>query len=321
MPSVAAARDAARRREAENEYRRLLYVAMTRAADRLIICGADGADETAGGLLVRSGARAARRVPGRGRRQRRESLRYRKTPASAVARDRSRRGPGAKRRRREFPAWLRQPAPTEAPLPVPLSPSSAFDEDISLHRTERRLRGRSAKGAGARPPGASADAIAARYSGRAPQRCRASAILPTPPRTFAAAERAAMAQQVLAILDDRELCRDFCAGQPRRGADRRPHCARGTAPDPGRRPGRPPGGHRRFGADRRLQDRPRRSATSSARRTAYVTQLALYRAVLARRLSRTKPCARRWSSPMGRSSWNFRPRRMDAALAKLAPSP
>src|SRR4029077_17093829 len=28
--------------EARDEYRRLLYVAMTRAADRLIICGADG---------------------------------------------------------------------------------------------------------------------------------------------------------------------------------------------------------------------------------------------------------------------------------------
>ena len=28
--------------EAEHEYRRLLYVAMTRAADRLIVCGADG---------------------------------------------------------------------------------------------------------------------------------------------------------------------------------------------------------------------------------------------------------------------------------------
>ncbi len=39
--SIAAARTAART-DAENEYRRLLYVAMTRAADRLIVCGADG---------------------------------------------------------------------------------------------------------------------------------------------------------------------------------------------------------------------------------------------------------------------------------------
>ena len=41
VPVVAASRALALA-EAEHEYRRLLYVAMTRAADRLIICGADG---------------------------------------------------------------------------------------------------------------------------------------------------------------------------------------------------------------------------------------------------------------------------------------
>src|SRR5690606_32447628 len=41
VPVVAEARLAARR-AAEEEYRRLLYVAMTRAADRLIVCGARG---------------------------------------------------------------------------------------------------------------------------------------------------------------------------------------------------------------------------------------------------------------------------------------
>ncbi|MDC7988083.1 double-strand break repair helicase AddA, partial [Rhodoplanes sp. TEM] len=41
-PAVAAARGAAAR-EAEDEYRRLLYVAMTRAAHRLIVCGCAGA--------------------------------------------------------------------------------------------------------------------------------------------------------------------------------------------------------------------------------------------------------------------------------------
>ncbi len=39
--AMAAARASARN-EAENEYRRLLYVAMTRAIDRLVVCGADG---------------------------------------------------------------------------------------------------------------------------------------------------------------------------------------------------------------------------------------------------------------------------------------
>jgi ATP-dependent helicase/nuclease subunit A len=40
-PPLSAARERARH-EAEDEYRRLLYVAMTRAIDRLIICGAEG---------------------------------------------------------------------------------------------------------------------------------------------------------------------------------------------------------------------------------------------------------------------------------------
>jgi ATP-dependent helicase/nuclease subunit A len=43
-PVVSEARDRMRR-EAEHEYRRLLYVAMTRAAERLIVCGAKGANK------------------------------------------------------------------------------------------------------------------------------------------------------------------------------------------------------------------------------------------------------------------------------------
>jgi ATP-dependent helicase/nuclease subunit A len=41
VPPVRAARDAARE-AAEDEYRRLLYVAMTRAAERLVVCGTEG---------------------------------------------------------------------------------------------------------------------------------------------------------------------------------------------------------------------------------------------------------------------------------------
>ena len=41
VAAVAAAREAARQ-EAEDEHRRLLYVAMTRAAERLIVCGCQG---------------------------------------------------------------------------------------------------------------------------------------------------------------------------------------------------------------------------------------------------------------------------------------
>ena len=49
----------------ENEYRRLLYVAMTRAADRLIVCGSIGAEEDAGRLLVRPHRAGTRSRPDR----------------------------------------------------------------------------------------------------------------------------------------------------------------------------------------------------------------------------------------------------------------
>ena len=55
---TAAARSAAIA-ASENEYRRLLYVAMTRAADRLIVCGVDRRNRRAAGLLVRAHRRRA----------------------------------------------------------------------------------------------------------------------------------------------------------------------------------------------------------------------------------------------------------------------
>ena len=44
----------------DDEYRRLLYVAMTRAADRLIVCGAEGSSKMPDGCWYRAGARRAR---------------------------------------------------------------------------------------------------------------------------------------------------------------------------------------------------------------------------------------------------------------------
>ena len=130
LPSVATARAAALA-EAEHEYRRLLYVAMTRAADRLIVGGADGINRRPTGcwynlvreplepLLVAEGENDEKVL--RFRKQRRAKIRRRRaaSPAETVAAD-----------RREVPSWLRQPAPAEAPRPTRISPSSAFDEEI-----------------------------------------------------------------------------------------------------------------------------------------------------------------------------------------------
>ena len=256
VPSVAAARDAAKS-EAENEYRRLLYVAMTRAADRLIICGADGRTkrpERCWYDLVRGPLQeflveeddSGEKV-----------LRFRKTPTGAVAATAPAAAP-EKIARREFPAWLRQPAPTETPRAVPLSPSSAFDEDISLI---------------APSAGSAADRQKALERGRLVHRLmQALPDIPAERRQDAAERYLANAATEFAPGGTdrdgetsarhprrRKLCRDFCAGQPRRGADRRPHRARGARPNPRRRPGGPPRRHRRYSADRRLQDRPDRS--------------------------------------------------------------
>ena len=56
---------------------------------------------------------------------------------------------------------------------------------------------------------------------------------------FTDAERDAIVEQVLAVARRSALCRAVCAGQPRRGSDRRPHRTADTRV----RPGRPAGGH------------------------------------------------------------------------------
>ena len=221
VPSVAAARDAAKS-EAENEYRRLLYVAMTRAADRLIICGADGRTkrpERCWYDLVRGPLQeflveeddSGEKV-----------LRFRKAPTGAVAATAPAAAP-EKIARREFPAWLRQLAPTEAPRPVPLSPSSAFDEEIAQI---------------APSAGSAADRQKALERGRLVHRLmQALPDIPAERRQDAAERYLANAATEFARGGTgrdgatsarhprrQEFCRNLCAGKPRRGADRRPHC-------------------------------------------------------------------------------------------------
>jgi ATP-dependent helicase/nuclease subunit A len=277
VPSVAAARDAAKS-EAENEYRRLLYVAMTRAADRLIICGADGRTkrpERCWYDLVRGSLEeflVEEDVGGE------KVLRFSKAATDVVATSSG--TTSEKIARREVPAWLRQPASAEAPLPVPLSPSSAFDDDIALI----------APGAGS-----AADRQKALERGRLVHRLMqslpdiaagrredaAERYLANAAADFAPAERAAMAKQALAILDDQNFAEIFAPG------------SRAEVPIVGRiaRAGRGPipvaGQVDRlavtrdtvliadYKTDRIVPDRFDETHP-------YVTQVALYRAVLAR---------------------------------------
>ena len=199
VPAVAAARAAALA-EAEDEYRRLLYVAMTRAAERLIVCAADGIRKRPTGCwydLVRDALDpflAGEEDNGE------KVLRYRKSvllpeppPSAASA--------AAPTAPPQLPAWLRQPAPVQKPLPAPLTPSTAFDEEIGAAAAigttaadrqkalkKGRLVHRLLQSLPDMPPERRRDA-AERYLAKAAAR-------------FSAGERAEIARQVVTMLND-----------------------------------------------------------------------------------------------------------------------
>ena len=205
---VAAARRAALT-EAEHEYRRLLYVAMTRAADRLIVCGADGERKRPTGCwydLVFEPLRPFLVEEGDGAEK---VLRYRQ-PAEII----ERRSPAAdlpKAARGELPSWLRRPAPVEVAASLPLSPSSAFADDI---------------GDAAPAGGSAAERGKALKRGRLVHRLMQS--LPDIPAAgrkdaarlyldrvaadFLAAERAEILRQVLTVLNDLIFAQAFAPG-------------------------------------------------------------------------------------------------------------
>jgi ATP-dependent helicase/nuclease subunit A len=128
VPNVATARTEVNA-EAENEYRRLLYVAMTRAARHLIICGADGLKGRPPGcwydLVQKELAPDLVAEDENGE----KIWRFRKRTSGLTAGLGDTQSP-ATLRRRELPSWARESAPPEKSRPPALSPSSAFEEEI-----------------------------------------------------------------------------------------------------------------------------------------------------------------------------------------------
>jgi ATP-dependent helicase/nuclease subunit A len=277
---IAAAREATIG-AAENEYRRLLYVAMTRAADRLIVCGATMSHGKPDGCWYDLIA-AALMPPvsieepaddGDG-----QVWRFRKAPPEpdpTLAPG----PPNAEAPAATLPAWLTTDAPAEAPTIVPLSPSSAYDEATPAPSAA----GMGAARAQALARGTAVHRLLQSLPDIAPA-TRAEAArrhLARGAKEFEHDERDAIIEQVRAILDDPRFAELFLPG------------SRAEVPIVGRiaRPGRVPlavaGQIDRLAvtpeavliadyktnrpAPRRFDDVP----------PAYVAQLALYRAVLA----------------------------------------
>ena len=112
--TVVAASRASALAEAEHEYRRLLYVAMTRAAERLIVCGAEGERGRPKGCwydLIREALQPALVEAQDGDDK---VWRYRK-PADDVSNDNTLPATAAPAVRGKIPAWLRSNAPVEIP--------------------------------------------------------------------------------------------------------------------------------------------------------------------------------------------------------------
>ena len=120
------------RREAADEYRRLLYVAMTRAIDRLVVCGAEGERGRPEGCwwdLVFAALRPPVSVEEPADDGEGKVWRYRKVPPLARKTGPERAAPPADRR----PPWLEHDVPAEPPALRPLSPSDAYDEATPTH--------------------------------------------------------------------------------------------------------------------------------------------------------------------------------------------
>ena len=289
------------------ERRRLLYVALTRARDRLYVTG----------WLSRRAARSRRRAddqepslaragaPGAARQQdgrRALELRGRRRRCACAAA-----WPPSPRRRPlplhwpagALPAWSRPSPPAERAARAAGADAVPAADDPPPEFADRR-RGR--RPVPARAPGPSPAGAAARAGTGAARRAAADRLLGRPRTGAGAGARAELAQSVLDLLARPDLAAVFGPGQPGRAADLRRDRRPGD-----RGPDRPAGGHRGRGAGGRPQEQPhaagdgggepgRLSARSSP------PTATLLAAALSRPPRRARPC----SGPRRRGSTRCR---------------
>jgi ATP-dependent helicase/nuclease subunit A len=278
---VAEARQTARA-EAEHEYRRLLYVAMTRAADRLIVAGCEGERPRPAGCwydLVLDGLRGREgfHTVGEGDAQ---IWRYRKVPDTTPPRPVEASPQGELALRAPFPAWLRRAAPAEPERTAAITPS----EGGATAPAERRGTGGEARRL-AIARGTLIHRLMQSLPDIAPER-RAEAARRYITRAgadFAPAEREALVATTLRLLDDPRFAALFAAGS------RAEVSIVGRLARPGRAPLLVSGQIDRLAvtdeavliADYKTnRPAPRTLAEAISDYPAYVRQLALYRAMV-----------------------------------------
>jgi ATP-dependent helicase/nuclease subunit A len=208
--TVVAASRATALAEAEHEYRRLLYVAMTRAAERLIVCGAEGERGRPKGCwydLIREALQPAL-VEARDGDD--KVWRYRK-PADDDGDDNTLPASAARAVRGKIPVWLRSNAPIESPCAMPLSPSAAYDEAVAA-RPDRAVSAADRRKALAR--GRLVHRLMQSLPDIAPVHRGAAAqnFLARTAADFTAEEQEQIATQILGILADARFAALFAPG-------------------------------------------------------------------------------------------------------------
>jgi ATP-dependent helicase/nuclease subunit A len=229
--------------ETEHEYRRLLYVAMTRAADRLIIAGCmpgnrNSVRENSWYDLVKRGLANS-------------DLAFQETPADDGVVKSYRRAEDAMPEtdialdvaavtHPSLPEWLHTPATSGQIIDHLLRPSDPAEDENHRVRTDESLQSRGR----ALQRGTLVHRLLQSLPDVATERRRDAALkyLARNADGWTDGDREALAEAVLALIGDSRFAAVFAAGKAAR---------------PGFRANRPAGGEPRRGPDRRLQDQPR----------------------------------------------------------------
>ncbi|MEW6766617.1 MAG: double-strand break repair helicase AddA [Pseudomonadota bacterium] len=205
---VAAAAREEMKRETEDEYRRLLYVAMTRAADRLIVGGILPGNRNAVRELswydmiakgLETSALVKSEIEGGARYRRADDV---EPPAPAIP-ERSSQKPVP------LPDWLRLPAPAETPADVQVRPSDSQNQSHSVVTAESL-----AARANALLRGTLIHRLLQSLPDVAPEQRAAAAekFLSRNAANWKDGERASAARQVLSIIEQSEFAALFETG-------------------------------------------------------------------------------------------------------------